>query len=554
MASRSAAAGLLLLGVAAAASAQSGAATLAQADRDWRLLHTASAMRGYERVTADPRVAADGWLGLGRIHAFRGWQAEGAFPGWHEEVDQRPLALAAYRRAADLRPDWAAPHVALGEALLLDGRPAEAAAAFARALALAPGDPAATRGAQRASGATPADPEREALAAIDAAMKAGPPEAAVAAVRAFERRWPSSPRLIEAGDRLLAIYLAWDAAPSADVLAAVEARLDLRPDPMAYAAAINVLLARRVALDRVGALAEAGTAAGERFVTENEPSYKLGGKVRAFRDRTRAGFADQTGWAAFLQGDRSAADRHLEEAARLANGTDVVNQFHRAELARARGDAELARERYYEALSLDSPPPLARLRAAAEAALAGLYAAEGVTAADTEVNIGRELERRRDERRRALLSSALGKALPALPTTDMAGTPVALPAAKGQVILLNFFAAWCGACRQEIPFIQQAYERYKDDPAVRFVLVSLDDDPRRLERYVAERQFQMPVLRMTRDQAAAALDVQDTPWTFYVDAGGTIRYEVRGLEPHGDAVARISWYIDRLKADAAGAR
>jgi hypothetical protein len=84
---------------------------------------------------------------------------------------------------------------------------------------------------------------------------------------------------------------------------------------------------------------------------------------------------------------------------------------------------------------------------------------------------------------------------------------------------------------------------------VRFVLVSLDDDPARLERYMAERQFKMPVLRMTRAQAAALLDVQDTPWTFYVDAGGVIRYEVRGLEPHGDAVARITWYLDQLKAD-----
>jgi hypothetical protein len=84
---------------------------------------------------------------------------------------------------------------------------------------------------------------------------------------------------------------------------------------------------------------------------------------------------------------------------------------------------------------------------------------------------------------------------------------------------------------------------------VRFVLVSLDDDPARLERYLAERKFAMPVLRMTRHQAAALLDVQDTPWTFYVDASGVIRYQVRGLEPHGDAVARISWYIEQLKAD-----
>jgi hypothetical protein len=98
-----------------------------------------------------------------------------------------------------------------------------------------------------------------------------------------------------------------------------------------------------------------------------------------------------------------------------------------------------------------------------------------------------------------------------------------------------------------LPLIQKAYERYKGDPSVGFVLVSLDDDPKRLERYLAERRFEMPVLRMTRDQAAATLGVQDTPTTFYIDASGTIRYEVKGLEPHGDAVARVAWYIDQLR-------
>jgi hypothetical protein len=82
---------------------------------------------------------------------------------------------------------------------------------------------------------------------------------------------------------------------------------------------------------------------------------------------------------------------------------------------------------------------------------------------------------------------------------------------------------------------------------VRFVLVSLDDDPARLARFTAERQFDMPVLRMTRDQAAAALDVLDTPTTFYVDAAGIIRYEAKGMELHGDAVARVAWYIEQLK-------
>lgn len=83
---------------------------------------------------------------------------------------------------------------------------------------------------------------------------------------------------------------------------------------------------------------------------------------------------------------------------------------------------------------------------------------------------------------------------------------------------------------------------------MKFILISLDDDPARLERYVAERKFAMPVARYSREQAAKAFNVHDTPTTFYIDAAGTIQYQVTGVEPYGDTVDRVSWYIDTLKA------
>ena len=83
---------------------------------------------------------------------------------------------------------------------------------------------------------------------------------------------------------------------------------------------------------------------------------------------------------------------------------------------------------------------------------------------------------------------------------------------------------------------------------MKFILVSLDDDPKRLDRYVAERKFAMPVARYSREQATAAFNVHDTPNMLYVDRTGTIRYQVVGVEPHGDAVDRVSWYIEHLKS------
>lgn len=99
-----------------------------------------------------------------------------------------------------------------------------------------------------------------------------------------------------------------------------------------------------------------------------------------------------------------------------------------------------------------------------------------------------------------------------------------------------------------MPSIQKAYEIYQDQPGVKFILVSLDDDPSRLDKYVAERKFAMPVLRYNSDDAARVFNVHDTPTMFYIDRSGTIQFQVTGIESHGDAVERVKWYIETLKA------
>lgn len=80
-----------------------------------------------------------------------------------------------------------------------------------------------------------------------------------------------------------------------------------------------------------------------------------------------------------------------------------------------------------------------------------------------------------------------------------------------------------------------------------FVLVSIDDDPERLARYVAERKFAMTVAHVDARNAAERMGVRDVPATFYVDRAGIVRYEARGVETHGDSAERVSWYIEELK-------
>lgn len=98
-----------------------------------------------------------------------------------------------------------------------------------------------------------------------------------------------------------------------------------------------------------------------------------------------------------------------------------------------------------------------------------------------------------------------------------------------------------------MPHLQKIFEQYRDDNAVTFILVSLDDDDKRLKRYLDERKFAMTVAHAEREVAEQLFNVTDVPATFYIDRAGVIRYEARGLEVHGDADERIVWFIEELK-------
>jgi hypothetical protein len=98
-----------------------------------------------------------------------------------------------------------------------------------------------------------------------------------------------------------------------------------------------------------------------------------------------------------------------------------------------------------------------------------------------------------------------------------------------------------------LPHLKKAYARYQSDPSVAFLLVSLDTDLKRLQRFLDDQQFPMPVARASQAAMQQAMGFDDVPATFYVDRQGTVRFETRGMETHGDSAARVTWFIDELK-------
>jgi peroxiredoxin len=106
---------------------------------------------------------------------------------------------------------------------------------------------------------------------------------------------------------------------------------------------------------------------------------------------------------------------------------------------------------------------------------------------------------------------------------DTNGVNVRLADYKGKVVLLNFWATWCGPCKLEIPEFVEAYERYRDKGFVILGVLSEDDPtPAELRTFMTEFKMNYPVFREHQEFAAANGELWALPTSFLIDRQGLI--------------------------------
>lgn len=125
--------------------------------------------------------------------------------------------------------------------------------------------------------------------------------------------------------------------------------------------------------------------------------------------------------------------------------------------------------------------------------------------------------------------------------TSLAGQPVTLSQFKGNVVLVNFWATWCGPCQQEMPLLDQMYKKYK--PAGFTLLgVNVDKEAPPVKELLARKPVSFPVLLDPENAVSRAYKVADMPSSVIIDRKGNVRYIHRGYRP-GDE----NEYQDRIR-------
>lgn len=118
-------------------------------------------------------------------------------------------------------------------------------------------------------------------------------------------------------------------------------------------------------------------------------------------------------------------------------------------------------------------------------------------------------------------SAPQGKANLNFKMKDMNGATVNLADYKGQVVLLNFWATWCGPCKVEIPEFIRAYAEYKDKGFV-ILGVSIDDTAEQLREFAATWKMNYPVLLLQEDFEEAYGPLYAVPVSVFIDRNGSI--------------------------------
>lgn len=110
------------------------------------------------------------------------------------------------------------------------------------------------------------------------------------------------------------------------------------------------------------------------------------------------------------------------------------------------------------------------------------------------------------------------------------GKNIRLSDLRGQVVMLNFWASWCGPCRQEMPLLDELYKRYGK---AGFVLlgVNVEQDSSLGEKYLKDTPVSFPILWDPSSQVSQAYHVDAMPSTVMIDRDGNMRYLHRGYKP-----------------------
>jgi thiol-disulfide isomerase/thioredoxin len=147
----------------------------------------------------------------------------------------------------------------------------------------------------------------------------------------------------------------------------------------------------------------------------------------------------------------------------------------------------------------------------------------------------------------ALGTVALGSPFPELTLKDQAGTVQTLSTYHGKIVVLNFWATWCGPCREELPRLDELAREYASKDVV-FIAASLDDSKTqsKIASFLVKKQMvTLPIWIGATPATLTQFQLGEiVPATIIFDQNGEPIYRIMGEASRKDITLRLDWLLN----------
>lgn len=141
----------------------------------------------------------------------------------------------------------------------------------------------------------------------------------------------------------------------------------------------------------------------------------------------------------------------------------------------------------------------------------------------------------------------VGQAAPLFTATYLDGSPFDLAQQQGKVVILDFWATWCGPCREALPTLSEVAAEYRDRGVALFA-VDLQETPEEVKPFLDQSGLDLTVVLDRDGTIAKQYLVEGIPQTVIIDQQGKVRFVHVGLS--GDLRERLRRELDELLAEA----
>lgn len=125
-------------------------------------------------------------------------------------------------------------------------------------------------------------------------------------------------------------------------------------------------------------------------------------------------------------------------------------------------------------------------------------------------------------------SAGVGDNAPSFILKDLKGNTVTLDSLKGKVVFLDFWASWCGPCKEELPELEALYKKYSKE-GFEVVGVSVDKSESKVVEFLEKRPVSFTILTDTKGQVAESFGLPGMPTGYFIGRDGVIQYKHVGF-------------------------